>query len=102
MVVNSLDEQCSPVHVPCQVFDGLPIGDVGGLSRMNVETGVVVPRHQQFNLVRVKVFLFLQRSQKPEVEAHGNIGRGTPFQLMKWSYPNEDPTAQGHKHADGS
>jgi len=48
----SYDDRFSPVglrrpaHVSCQVFDGFPVGNVDGLSRMNVETGVVVPGHQ--------------------------------------------------------
>ena len=89
MIVDSLDGQGCPAHVPCQAFDGFPVGAIDRLSRMNVETRVVVPRHQPSDLVSVKDFLFMQRIQKPGAEAHGNSGRGTPFQFMKTSFPNE-------------
>ena len=56
---------------------------------MNVESGVVVPRYQPFDFVRVKDFLFFQRGQKPGTQANGNSGRGAPFQLMKTSFPNK-------------
>ena len=56
---------------------------------MNVESGVVVPRHQPFDFVGVKDFLIFQRGQIPGTQANGNSGRGTPFQLMKTSFPNK-------------
>ena len=58
MIVDSLDGQGCPAHVPCQAFDGFPVGAIDRLSRMNVETRVVVPRHQPSDLVSVKDFLF--------------------------------------------
>ena len=56
---------------------------------MNVESGVVVPRHQPFDFVGVKDFLIFQRGQIPGTQANGNSGHGTPFQLMKTSFPNK-------------
>jgi len=56
---------------------------------MNVESGVVVPRHQPFDFVGVKGFLIFQRGQIPGTQVIGNSGRGTPFQLMKTSFPNK-------------
>ena len=56
---------------------------------MNVESGVVVPRHQPFDFVGVKDFLIFQHGQIPGTQANGNSGRGTPFQLMKTSFPNK-------------
>jgi hypothetical protein len=89
MIVDSLDGQGCPAHVPCQAFDGFPVSAIDRLSRMNVETRVVVPRHQPSDLVSFKDFLFLQRIQKPGAEAYDNSGRGTPIQFMKTSFPNE-------------
>ncbi|HJO45883.1 MAG TPA: hypothetical protein QF683_14650 [SAR324 cluster bacterium] len=43
MIVDSLDRQGRPAHVPCLAFDGFPVGAIDGLSRMNVESGVVIP-----------------------------------------------------------
>ena len=60
-------------------FDGFPVGAVNGLSHMNVESGVVVPRHQPFGFVAVKDFLIFQRAQKPGTQVNGNSARGTPF-----------------------
>ena len=56
---------------------------------MNVESGVVVPRHQPLDFVGVKDFLIFQRRQKPGTEANGNSDRGAPIQLMKASFPNK-------------
>ena len=56
---------------------------------MNVESGVVVPRHQPLDFVGVKDFLIIQRGQKPGTEANGNSYRGAPLQLMKASFPNK-------------
>ena len=56
---------------------------------MNVESGVVVPRHQPFDFVGVKGFLIFQRGQIPGTQANGNSSHGTPFQLMKTSFPNK-------------
>ena len=56
---------------------------------MNVESGVVVPRHQPFDFVGVKGFLIFQRGQIPVTQANGNSSHGTPFQLMKTSFPNK-------------
>ena len=56
---------------------------------MNVESGVVVPRHQPFDFVGVKGFLIIQRGQIPGTQANGNSGHGTPFQFMKTSFPNK-------------
>ncbi len=56
---------------------------------MNVESGVVVPRLQPFDFVGVKDFLIFQRGQIPGTQVNGNSGRGTPFQLMKTSFPNK-------------
>ena len=89
MVVDSLDGQGRPAHVPCLAFDGFPVGAIDGLSRMNVESGVVIPRHQPFNHVTVQDFLLLQRVQKPGAETYGNSGCGTAFQLMKTTLPNK-------------
>ena len=89
MIVDSLDGQGCPAHVPCQSFDGFPVGAIDGLSRMNVESGVVIPRHQPFNHVTVQDFLLLQRVQKPGAETYGNSGCGTAFQLMKTTLPNK-------------
>ena len=88
MIVDSLDGQGCPAHVPCQAFDGFPVGAIDKLSRMNVETRVVVPRHQPSDPVSAKDFLFMQRIQKPGAEAHGNRGTGTAFQFMKTTFPN--------------
>ena len=63
--------------------------ELAELSHMNVESGVVVPRHQPFDFVGVKDFLIFQRGQIPGTQANGNSGRGTPFQLMKTSFPNK-------------
>ena len=56
---------------------------------MNVESGVVVPRHQPFDFVAVKDFLIFQRAQKPGTEVNGNSDRGASLQFMKTSFPNE-------------
>ena len=56
---------------------------------MNVESGVVIPRHQLFDFVGVKDFLIFHRGQIPGSKANGNSGRGAPFQLMKTSFPNK-------------
>ena len=56
---------------------------------MNVESGVVVPRHQPFDFVGVKDFLIFQRGQKPGAETNGNSSCGAPLQLMKTSFPNK-------------
>jgi len=56
---------------------------------MNVESGVVVPRHQPLDFVGIKDFLIFQRGQKPGTEANGNSDRGAPIQLMKASFPNK-------------
>ena len=56
---------------------------------MNVESGVVVPRHQPFDFVGVKGFLIFQRGQIPGTQANGNSSHGPPFQLMKTSFPNK-------------
>ena len=53
------------------------------------ESGVVVPRHQPFDLVGVKDFLIFQRGQKPGAETNGNSSCGAPLQLMKTSVPNK-------------
>ena len=63
--------------------------ELAELSHMNVESGVVVPRHQPFDFVGVKDFLIFQRGQIPGTQANGNSGHGTPFQLMKTSFPNK-------------
>ena len=89
MIVDSLDGQGCPAHVPCQAFDGFPVGAVNGLSHMNVESGVVVPRHQPFDFVAVKNFLIFQRAQKPGTEVNGNSDRGASLQFMKTSFPNK-------------
>ena len=88
MIVDSLDGQRRPAQ-PCLAFDGFPVGAIDGLSRMNVETGVVIPRHQPFNHVTVQDFMLLQRVQKPGAETYGNSGCGTAFQLMKTTFPNK-------------
>ena len=56
---------------------------------MNVESGVVVPRHQPFDFVAVKDFLIFQRAQKSGTEVNGNSDRGAPLQFMKTSFPNK-------------
>ena len=56
---------------------------------MNVESGVVVPRHQPFDFVGVKDFLIFQRGQKLGTEANGNSDRRAPLQLMKTPFPNK-------------
>ena len=56
---------------------------------MNVESGVVVSRHQPFDFVGVKDFLIFQRGQKPCTQANGNSERGAPLQLMKTPFPNK-------------
>ena len=32
MIVDSLDGQGRPTHVPCLAFDGFPVGAIDGLS----------------------------------------------------------------------
>jgi hypothetical protein len=56
---------------------------------MNVESGVVVPRHQPFDFFAVKDFLVFQRAQKPGTEVNGNSDRGASLQFMKTSFPNK-------------
>ena len=56
---------------------------------MNVESGVVVPRHQPFDFFAVKDFLIFQRPQKPGTEVNGNSDRGASLQFMKTSFPNK-------------
>jgi hypothetical protein len=46
---------------------------------MNVESGVVVPRHQPFDLVGVKDFLIFQNGQKTGKETNGNSGKTNPI-----------------------
>ena len=89
MIVDSLDGQGRLAHVPCQAFDGFPVGAIDGLSRMNVESRVVIPRHQPFYHITVQDFLLLQCVQKPGTETYGNRGRGTAFQLMKTAFLNQ-------------
>ena len=89
MIVDSLDGQGRPAHEPCLAFDVFPVGAIDWLSRMNVECGVVIPRHQLFNYVTVQDFLLLQRVQKPRAETYYNRGRGTVFQFMKTAFPNQ-------------
>ena len=69
--------------------DGFPFGAIDGLSRMNVESGVVIPRHPPFYHVTVQDFLLLQCVQKPGTETYGNRGRGSAFQLMKMTFTNK-------------
>jgi hypothetical protein len=89
LIVDSLDGQRRPAHVPCLAFDGFPVGAIDGLYRMNVESGVVILRHQSFYHVTVQDFLLLQCVQKPGTETYGNRSRGTAFQLMKTAFPNK-------------
>ena len=56
---------------------------------MNVESRVVVPRHQPFDFFAVKDFLIFQRAQKPGTEVNGNSDRGASLQFMKTSFPNK-------------
>jgi|OM-RGC.v1.029589995 hypothetical protein len=81
--VDSLDGQGRPAYVPCLAFDGFPVGAIDWLSRMNVESRVVIPRHYPFNHITIQEFLLLQRVQKTGAETYGNRVRGTAFQLMK-------------------
>ena len=60
MIVDSLDGKGGPAHEPCLAFDGFPVDAIDGLSRMNVEYGVVIPRHQPFYHVTVQDFPLLQ------------------------------------------
>ena len=55
---------------------------------MNVESGVVVPRHQPFDFVGVKDFLIFQRGQKLGMQAHGINDRGAPPKRTheKWTH----------------
>ena len=46
-----------PIPYACQTFDDFYLGTDSGLTRMDVETRVVFPRHQQAGLFRVKDFL---------------------------------------------
>ena len=87
-IVDSLDGQGRPAHVPCLAFDVFPIGAIDGLSRMYVESRVVISRHQPFYHVTVQAFPLLQCVQKSRTETYGNRGRGTAFQLMKTAFPN--------------
>ena len=89
MIVDSLDGQGRPAHVPCLAFDDFPVGAIDGLSRMNAESGVVIPRHQPFYHVTVQDFPLLQCVQKPGTETYSNRGRGTAFQLMKTTFTNQ-------------
>ena len=87
LIVDSLDGQGRPAHIPCLAFDGFPVGAIDWLSRMNVESRVVIPRHYPFNHITIQEFLLLQRVQKPRAETYYNRGRGTVFQLMKTAFP---------------
>ena len=89
MIVDSLDGQGRPAHVPCLAFDDFPVGAIDGLSRMNAESGVVIPRDQPFYHVTVQDFLLLQCVKKPGTETYSNRGRGTAFQLMKTVFTNK-------------
>ena len=89
MIVDSLDGQGRPAHVPCMAFDDFPVGAIDGLSRMNAESGVVIPRDQPFYHVTVQDFLLLQCVKKPGTETYSNRGRGTAFQLMKTVFTNK-------------
>ena len=53
--------------------------ELAELSHMNVESGVVVPRHQPFDFVGVKDFLIFHRVQKLGTQANGNSNRGAPL-----------------------
>ena len=88
-IVDSLDGQGRPAHVPCLTFDVFPVGAIDGLSRMYVESRVVISRHQPFYHVTVQAFPLLQCVQKPRTETYGNRGRGTAFQLMKTTFTNQ-------------
>ena len=89
MIVDSHDRQRRVAHVPCLAFDGFPVGAIDGLSRMYVESRVVISRHQPFYHVTVQDFPLLQCVQKPRTETYGNRGRGTAFQLMKKAFPSK-------------
>ena len=88
-IVDLLDGQGRPAQVPCLAFDGFPVGGIDGLSRMYVESRVVIPRHQPFYHVTVQDFLLLQCVQKPGTETYGNRCRETAFQLMKTAFTNQ-------------
>ena len=88
-IVDLLDGQGRPAQVPCLAFDGFPVGAIDGLSRMYVESRVVIPRHQPFYHVTVWDILLLQCVQKPGTETYGNRCRGTAFQLMKKAFPSK-------------
>ena len=87
-IVDSLDGQKRSADVPCLAFDGFPVGAIDGLSRMYVESRVVISRHQPFYHVTVQAITLLQCVQKPRTETYGNRGRGTAFQLMKKAFPS--------------
>ena len=75
LIVDSLDGQGRPAHVPCLAFDGFPVGAIDGLSCMYFESRVVISRHQPFFHVIVQAFPLLQCVQKPGTETYGNSGR---------------------------
>ena len=89
MIVDSLNGQGGPAHILYLAFDGFPVGGIDWLSFMNVESGVVIPRHQPFYHVTVQDFPLLQCVQKPGTETYSNRGRGTAFQLMKTVFTNK-------------
>ena len=89
MIVDSLDGQGRPAHIPCLALDGFPVDAIDGLSPMNAESGVVIPRPKPFYHVTIQDFLILQCVQKPGTETYSNRCRGTVFQLMKTAFRNQ-------------
>ena len=102
MVVDSLNGQRSPAHVACQALDGFPVGAVNGLSHINVESGVVLPRHQPFDLVGVKdIMVFAARSETRCGNERQQQLRSTPS-AHENILPEQAREAPAHEHGDGS
>ena len=76
--------------------------ELAELSHMNVESGVVVPRHQPFDFVGVKDFLIFQRGQIPGTQANGNSGHGNTLSAHENVLPEQAREAPAHEHGDGS